>query len=187
MTSRAASISFCFIASVASISSNPASAIPQRALIRLSLLANARAAVKNGAALLQLCFVSGIAAPSRSRSKPATSSARTHRSKSSLSAMMRACSYSKGLSSPAQIAIAICSSSAKSIGLRWMIAESPCRNALRLARALPAAVRGPRLLRPFLRLAVICFSEVTVILRLRGRETATRGPPEPRARYSHEG
>ena len=39
---------------------------------------------------------------------------------------------------------------------------SPCRKALRLARALPAPVRGPRLYKrsQFFRLAAACFAEV---------------------------
>src|SRR5262249_42280601 len=44
---------------------------------------------------------------------------------------------------------------------------SPCRSALRLALDLPAAVRGPRLFRPLLRLAAIrrCEIDLTAILR----------------------
>src|SRR5271169_2181615 len=43
--------------------------------------------------------------------------------------------------------------------------ESPWRRALRLARALPCAVTGPVLLLAFLRLAAICFCDVTVAAR----------------------
>ena len=43
--------------------------------------------------------------------------------------------------------------------------ESPCRRALRLARALPCTVTGPVLLEAFLRLAAICFGDVTVAAR----------------------
>ena len=43
--------------------------------------------------------------------------------------------------------------------------ESPWRRALRLARALPCLVTGPVLLEAFLRLAAICFGDVTVAAR----------------------
>ena len=45
---------------------------------------------------------------------------------------------------------------------------SPCWRALRLARALPAPVRGPRLLRPFFRFAATFFADVIAHHR-RGR------------------
>ena len=44
-----------------------------------------------------------------------------------------------------QIAFAMRSMSGNSAGLWRVIVASPCRNALRLALDLPAAVRGPRL------------------------------------------
>ena len=47
-------------------------------------------------------------------------------------------------------------------------AASPCRRALRLARAPPAPVRGPRLRRPLTRLAALLFVEVIARHR-RGR------------------
>ena len=47
---------------------------------------------------------------------------------------------------------------------------SPCCSALRLARILPALVRGPLLLRPFLRLAAILRSEHMTVLISRNCE-----------------
>jgi hypothetical protein len=88
--------------------------------------------------------VSGVAVLSRRRSMTATRSARTERSTSSFSAITNACSSSNGLVSPLQKALAMRSMSGKSVGLCRVMAASPCRMVLRLARDLPAAGRGPR-------------------------------------------
>src|SRR5215469_13360115 len=45
-----------------------------------------------------------------------------------------------------------------------MMAASPCCRALRLARTLPALVRGPLLRRPLLRFTVVLRSELMTVL-----------------------
>ena len=70
------------------------------------------------------------------------------------SAMISACWRSNGTGSSPQIL----SAKRTILAIRQipkLIAESPCRTALRRATDFPAAVRGPRLLRPLLQLAAI--------------------------------
>ena len=77
-----------------------------------------------------------------------------------VSPMINACSNSEGLLVSGQMALAMPSIRGAKAGLRQLMLASPCRRALRLATAFPAGVFGPRLLRAFLRLAAICFSEL---------------------------
>src|SRR3984893_8155945 len=77
-----------------------------------------------------------------------------------VSPMINACSNSEGLLVSAQMALAIPSIRGATAGLWRLMLASPCCRALRLETVLPAGVFGPRLLRAFLRLAAICFSEL---------------------------
>src|SRR5215468_8711948 len=83
-----------------------------------------------------------------------------HDSQSWLSAIATDCSRSNGSSSPSQIASTNRLISPDSTGSLPRNAASPCRRALRLERALPALVRGPRLLQPLIRLTAIFFEEL---------------------------
>ena len=71
-----------------------------------------------------------------------------------------ACSSSKGSRVPGQMGFAMASIHGAKAGLKRLVVASPCFRALRLDIDVPASVRGPRLLRLFLLLAVICFSEL---------------------------
>src|SRR5215831_13008965 len=71
-------------------------------------------------------------------------------------------------------------------GLLWLIVLNACLRLLRLARALPAAVRGPLLFCAFLRLASICFAELIAAAlahAVRPRERSEVPQPRP-TRYA---
>jgi hypothetical protein len=76
------------------------------------------------------------------------------------SPMISACSQSSALVASEQIARAMASIRGAKRGLLRLIVHNACLRLLRLARALPAAVRGPLLFCAFLRLASICFAEL---------------------------
>src|ERR1700730_2745553 len=118
----------------------------------------------------------GDAVPSSRRSMRAIRSAHTQPNTHVVSPMIKACSNSKGLRRSGQMALAMPSIRGATAGLWRLMLASPCRRALRLATAFPAGVFGPRLLRAFLRLAAICFSEL-----ISGPLWALR-PPLPRFR-----
>ena len=88
----------------------------------------------------------------------ATRSAPTQLNTHVVSPMINACWNSEGLLVSGQMALAMPSIRGAKAGLRQLMLASPCRRALRLATAFPAGVFGPRLLRPFVRLAAICSS-----------------------------
>src|SRR5215470_7794752 len=73
---------------------------------------------------------------------------------------IKACCQSPELVVSGQISRAIASIRCAKSGLLWLIVLNACLRLLRLARALPAAVRGPLLFCAFLRLASICFCEL---------------------------
>src|SRR5260370_9756828 len=98
------------------------------------------------------------------------------------SPMIRACSQSPELAVPAQIARAMASIRCAKRGLLRLIVLNACLRLLQLARALPAAVRGPLLFCAFLRLASICFAELISVLPRRRRLWAQlRQSPEETA------
>ena len=72
-----------------------------------------------------------------------TRAARIRDRRTSLSAMISACSRFAGSAPLPQITVAIWSTSALSAGSRRIVAARPCRRALRRTRVLPAGVRGP--------------------------------------------
>ena len=78
------------------------------------------------------------------------------------------CSGCHVTESPLQMALAMRSTSAKAAGL-YVNAASPWRRALWLAQDLPAAVRGPRLFRPLLRLASALAREIIAVAHQVGR------------------
>jgi hypothetical protein len=125
----------------------------------------------------------GDGVPSRRRSIRAMRSAHTQPNTHVVSPMIKACSNSEGLLVSGQMALAIPSIRCATAGLWRLMLASPCRRALRLETVLPAGVFGPRLLRAFLRLAAICFSELTSgpLWVLRPRKQVGL-PPLPRFR-----
>ncbi len=88
-----------------------------------------------------------------------TRAARIRDRRTSLSAMISACSRFAGSASLPQIIVATRSTSAFSAGSRRLVAARPCRRALRLTRVFAAAVRGPVLRCELRRLAAICRSD----------------------------
>src|SRR3984893_7125223 len=94
------------------------------------------------------------------RSSRAMRSLRTQRNTSVVSPMMSACLKRCGSLVSGQMARAMTSIWGENAGSWRVMAVSPCRNALRLEKDLPTAVRGPRLFRPFLLFASVCFCEL---------------------------
>ena len=84
-----------------------------------------------------------------------TRAARIRDRRTSLSAMISACSRSIGSAPLPHIAVASWSISALSAGSRRIVAARPCRRALRRTCVFPAAVRGPVLRCELRRLAAI--------------------------------
>src|SRR5215467_5997919 len=98
--------------------------------------------------------------PPRNRSVSAMRSACTQIRMVVHSPTIKACCQSPELVVSGQISRAIASIRCAKSGLLWLIVPNACLRLLQLARALPAAVRGPLLFCAFLRLASICFCEL---------------------------
>src|SRR5271170_2876619 len=72
----------------------------------------------------------------------------------------------------------------------WAMAAKPCRSALQLAIALPAAVRGPLLLRLLRRFGAQfpsrCFTKVNRLAKHTSERTSIRGHDHPRGLIPRE-